>query len=38
MASTKRKVVESIVDCGAKHAFTLSGLGVTWMLNEFYEG
>ena len=37
MASTKRKIVESIVDCGAKHAFTLPGLGVTWMLNEFYE-
>lgn len=37
MASTKQKIVESIVDCGAKHAFTLPGLGVTWMLNEFYE-
>ncbi|MGA1349926.1 MAG: thiamine pyrophosphate-binding protein [Burkholderiaceae bacterium] len=37
MVSTKKKIVESIVDCGAKHAFTLPGLGVTWMLNEFYE-
>lgn len=37
MVSTKQKIVESIVDCGAKHAFTLPGLGVTWMLNEFYE-
>jgi acetolactate synthase-1/2/3 large subunit len=37
VVTTKNKIVESIVDCGAQHAFTLPGLGVTWMLNEFYE-
>src|SRR5690606_4102345 len=37
MGLTKRKIVETLIDCGATHAFTLPGLGVTWMLDEFYE-
>jgi acetolactate synthase-1/2/3 large subunit len=30
-------VVDTLIDCGATHAFTLPGLGITWMLDEFYE-
>ncbi len=37
MAATKREIVRTIAECGATHAFTLPGLGVTWMLDEFYE-
>lgn len=37
MKSTKRAIVETLLDCGATHAFTLPGLGVTWMLDEFHE-
>jgi len=37
MASTKHHIVKTLVDCGATHAFTLPGLGITWMLDDFYE-
>ena len=37
MTTTKKAIVQTLVDCGATHAFTLPGLGVTWMLDEFYE-
>lgn len=37
MPTTKKALVQTLVDCGAKHAFTLPGLGITWMLDEFYE-
>ncbi|MFO1300283.1 MAG: thiamine pyrophosphate-binding protein [Burkholderiaceae bacterium] len=37
MAATKHEIVRTIAECGATHAFTLPGLGVTWMLDEFYE-
>ncbi len=37
MRTTKRAVVDTLIDCGATHAFTLPGLGITWMLDEFYE-
>jgi acetolactate synthase-1/2/3 large subunit len=37
MTSTKHEVVRAIADCGATHAFTLPGMGITWMLDEFYE-
>ncbi len=37
LKTTKRAVVETLIDCGATHAFTLPGLGVTWMLDEFHE-
>jgi acetolactate synthase I/II/III large subunit len=37
MTTTKRAVVNTLIDCGATHAFTLPGLGITWMLDEFYE-
>ena len=37
MSTTKREIVKTLIDCGAKHAFTLPGLGITWMLDEFYE-
>lgn len=37
MSTTKRAVVNTLIDCGATHAFTLPGLGITWMLDEFYE-
>ncbi|MCC7040140.1 MAG: thiamine pyrophosphate-binding protein [Burkholderiales bacterium] len=36
MPTTKNAIVETLIDCGAKHAFTLPGLGVTWMLDEFH--
>ena len=37
MRTTKQAVVDTLIECGATHAFTLPGLGITWMLDEFYE-
>ncbi len=37
MASTKNAVVNTLIECGATQAFTLPGLGITWMLDEFHE-
>lgn len=37
MTTTKNALVRTLLDCGATHAFTLPGLGITWMLDEFYE-
>lgn len=37
MATTKNAIVRTMLECGATHAFTLPGLGITWMLDEFYE-
>ncbi|MBL8332297.1 MAG: thiamine pyrophosphate-binding protein [Rubrivivax sp.] len=37
MPTTKHAVVRTLLECGATHAFTLPGLGITWMLDEFYE-
>lgn len=37
MTTTKHALVNTLIDCGATHAFTLPGLGITWMLDEFYE-
>ena len=37
MATTKNAVVRTLLECGADHAFTLPGLGITWMLDEFDE-
>lgn len=37
MAATKHHIVKTLVECGATHAFTLPGLGITWMLDDFYE-
>lgn len=37
MATTKNALVRTLLECGASHAFTLPGLGITWMLDEFYE-
>jgi acetolactate synthase-1/2/3 large subunit len=37
MTTTKNALVGTLIDCGATHAFTLPGLGITWMLDEFYE-
>lgn len=37
MTTTKKAVVETLIECGATHAFTLPGLGITWMLDEFDE-
>ena len=37
MALTKNAVVRTLLECGADHAFTLPGLGITWMLDEFDE-
>lgn len=34
---TKHAIVSTLVELGVTHAFTLPGLGVTWMLDEFYE-
>jgi acetolactate synthase-1/2/3 large subunit len=34
---TKNALVSTLLDCGATHAFTLPGLGITWTLDEFYE-
>ena len=36
MAATKHHIVKTLVECGATHAFTLPGLGITWMLDDFY--
>jgi acetolactate synthase-1/2/3 large subunit len=37
MTTTKHALVNTLIECGATHAFTLPGLGITWMLDEFYE-
>ncbi len=37
MSTTKRALVNTLLECGADHAFTLPGLGITWMLDEFHE-
>lgn len=37
MTTTKNALVRTLLDCGASHAFTLPGLGITWTLDEFYE-
>ncbi len=37
MTVTKNAVVNTLLECGATHAFTLPGLGITWMLDEFHE-
>ena len=37
MSTTKNAVVRTLLECGAEYAFTLPGLGVTWMLDEFDE-
>ena len=37
MTTTKKALVQTLLECGATHAFTLPGLGITWMLDEFYE-
>lgn len=34
---TKEAIVQTLLDLGVCHAFTLPGLGVTWMLDEFYK-
>jgi len=36
-ATTKEAVVNTLLDLGVEYAFTLPGLGVTWMLDEFYK-
>jgi acetolactate synthase-1/2/3 large subunit len=37
LTTTKNALVQALLECGASHAFTLPGLGITWMLDEFYE-
>ncbi len=37
MPTTKNALVRTLLECGADTAFTLPGLGITWMLDEFYE-
>jgi len=37
LATTKNAVVRTLIECGADTAFTLPGLGITWMLDEFHE-
>jgi acetolactate synthase-1/2/3 large subunit len=37
LTTTKKALVQTLLECGATHAFTLPGLGITWMLDEFYE-
>lgn len=37
MSTTKNAVVRTLIECGATQAFTLPGLGITWMLDEFHE-
>lgn len=37
MTTTKNAIVRTMLECGATHAFTLPGLGITWMLDEFHE-
>src|SRR5690625_3205776 len=34
---TKKAIVNTLNELGVDYAFTLPGLGVTWMLDEFYE-
>jgi acetolactate synthase-1/2/3 large subunit len=34
--TTKHALVDTLLECGADHAFTLPGLGITWMLDEFH--
>src|SRR6218665_264124 len=36
MTTTKNALVRTLLECGAPHAFTLPGLGITWMLDEFH--
>lgn len=36
MKPTKHAVVRTLIECGATQAFTLPGLGITWMLDEFH--
>lgn len=36
MTTTKNALVRTLLECGATHAFTLPGLGITWMLDEFH--
>ncbi len=36
VTTTKKALVDTLLDCGATHAFTLPGLGITWMLDEFH--
>lgn len=35
--TTKEAVVQTFLDLGVEYAFTLPGLGITWMLDEFYK-
>lgn len=37
LPTTKNAIVRTLIECGAQHAFTLPGLGITWMLDEFHE-
>jgi acetolactate synthase-1/2/3 large subunit len=37
MTTVKRAVVQTLLDCGIDTAFTLPGLGITWMLDEFHD-
>jgi acetolactate synthase-1/2/3 large subunit len=37
VTTTKNALVRTLLECGATHAFTLPGLGITWTLDEFYE-
>jgi acetolactate synthase-1/2/3 large subunit len=37
LPTTKHALVRTLLECGADHAFTLPGLGITWMLDEFDE-
>jgi acetolactate synthase I/II/III large subunit len=36
LPTTKHALVDTLIECGADHAFTLPGLGITWMLDEFH--
>ncbi|ABM60209.1 thiamine pyrophosphate-binding protein [Verminephrobacter eiseniae] len=36
MTTTKNALVRTLLECDATHAFTLPGLGITWMLDEFH--
>ncbi len=35
--TTKQAIVNTLTELDVKYAFTLPGLGVTWMLDEFYQ-
>ena len=37
MTTVKKAVVQTLVDCGLTTGFTLPGLGITWMLEDFRE-